>query len=408
MRTLFLKKTTIIFAALLLGFSQSYSQTGCTDPLANNYDPSATQNDGSCTYDVTSILPTNSYTLDATIDETSGLIYYNNSLWTQNDSADPNLYELNPADGAITNSVSLAPEINQDWEEISQDEDYVYVGDFGNNVNGNRTNLHIIRVSKASMQTGTLEMDIINFVYADQVDFTPTGANNTDYDCEAFIVTDDSIYLFTKEWVSKKTRLYKIPKTPGTHQAQLQDTYNVSGLVTGSVYKKDEGIIALSGYSNTLQPFVVLLYDFTAEDFFGANKRKLGLNLPFHQIEGITTVDGLNYFITNEKFTTIPTAQKLHTLDLTAYLGGYLSVSPVEGPVRFKIYPNPVTTTLQIEDNQSLFPLEYTIFDITARQVKQGVLTSQNANIDVSEFSSGTYILKLGQKTINSFRIIKE
>lgn len=328
MSALLLKKITLNISFLLLGTVHIYSQMGCTDILANNYDSNATQNDGSCTYDSESISVTNTHPLDAVISGTSGLIFWNDMLWTQNDHGDTNLYELNPSNGSIASKISLDPQVNNDWEEISQDQDYVYVGDFGNNVNGNRKDLKIIRVSKTSILAGTPQMDIINFTYEDQLDFTSKKSNNTDYDCEAFIITDTSIFLFTKEWVSNKTRVYKLPKTPGTYKAELQDTYDINGLVTGAVYNKGKGIIALSGYSNFLQPYIFLLYDFKEEDFFGGNKRKLGVNLPFYQVEGITTKDGLNYFITNEKFATTGTKQQLHTLDLTPYLEEFLKVLP--------------------------------------------------------------------------------
>lgn len=408
MRIFLFKNTALSIAFLLLCIGQIHSQMGCTDVYANNYDPTATQNDGTCTYDPTNVSTTNTYPLDIVISETSGLIYWNDMLWTHNDSDDDILYKLNPSDGSIAGNISLQPQINKDWEEISQDEDYVYVGDFGNNGNGNRTDLKIIRVSKTSILAGVPQMDIINFAYEDQIDFTPQGPNNTDYDCEAFIITDDAIFLFTKEWISNETRIYKLPKTPGTHQAELQDTFDINGLVTGAVYKKDEGIIALSAYTNFLQPYVFLLYDFTGEDFFGANKRKLGINLPYHQVEGITTEDGLNYFISNERFDTTGTIQQLHTLDLTSYLEEYLNVLLFEDSIQFKIYPNPTTSFLEIKNGQSLFPLKYSIVDTTARKVKEGTLTIQNPTIDISELAVGTYILNLDQKMSNSFRVIKK
>lgn len=314
-----LRKTTITILCILFGIWQIHSQ-GCTDPLANNYNLAATQNDGSCTYDPVIVSPINTYTLNTKLSETSGLIFWNDNLWTHNDNGDTNLYEIHPSNGSIMSSISLDPEINKDWEEISQDEDYVYVGDFGNNVNGNRTDLKILKVTKSSILAGIPHIEIINFTFEDQIDFSPKGANNTNYDCEAFIITDDYIFLFTKEWVSNETRVYKLPKIPGTYQAELQETYNIKGLVTGAAYNNEKGIIALSGYTNFLQPFIFLLYEFTENNFFGANKRRLDIDLPFYQVEGITTDDGLNFSISNESFETTGTTQQLHILDLKPYL----------------------------------------------------------------------------------------
>ena len=72
---------------------------------------------------------------------------------------------------------------NYDWEEISSDSLFIYVGDFGNNVNGNRTDLHILRIEKNSLLINSPVIDTISFTYSDQTDFTPTGSNNTDFDC---------------------------------------------------------------------------------------------------------------------------------------------------------------------------------------------------------------------------------
>lgn len=408
MKNLLHNYTATTIAFFLLGIVQLYSQMGCTDALANNYDSTAIQNDGSCTYDAVNISPTDSFLLDEVLSETSGLIYWNEFLWTHNDSDDITLYKLNPSDGSINGNISLEPEINKDWEAISQDEDYIYVGDFGNNDNGNRTDLKILRISKNSILAVSPEIDIINFAYEDQIDFTPQGSNNTDFDCEAFIVTDNAIFLFTKEWVSNKTRVYKLPKTPGTFQAQLQDSFDINGLVTGAVYKDDDRIIGLSGYNNLLRPYVILLYDFMEEDFFGGNKRRLNLNLPFHQIEGITTEDGLNYFLTNEKFTPTETPQKLHTVDLTPYLEQYLNVLKVEDSAEIKIFPNPTKSMIKIKNNKTSYPVNYIITDTAARTLKQGKLIDKNSVIDISEFSSGTYFFKLGGKGSNTFRVIKE
>ena len=400
-------KTTIIIVLCLFGFSPIFAQIGCTDPLANNYNSAATQNDGSCTYNNTIVSPTNSFPLDITLSETSGLIFWNGKLWSHNDNGDTNLYEIDPNTATISGTVALSSQMNVDWEEIAQDADYVYVGDFGNNVNGNRTDLKILRVSKSSITAGAPQTDIINFSYNDQTDFTPQGANNTDFDCEAFIISEESIFLFTKEWVSGKTRVYKLPKIPGNYQAEFQETFDVDGLITGAVFKKNEGIIALSGYNSILQPFVFLLYDFTGEAFFSGNKRKLNLNLPFHQVEGITTEDGLNFFITNERFNTTGTIQKLHILNLTQYLDQQLNISTTEFD-QFKIYPNPASSYIEILNTRNNYPLNFTIIDSTARTVMKGNLENKNSKITISELATGTYILQIGEKEIQSFRVIKK
>ncbi len=120
---------------------------GCTDPQADNYDPSANFNDGSCTYYPISVSPGSTFRLSDKIQETSGLIIWDGNLWTHNDNDDLKIYGLDTTDTQIERTFSLEGVVNQDWEEISQDNSHIYIGDIGNNVNGNRTNLHILRLN---------------------------------------------------------------------------------------------------------------------------------------------------------------------------------------------------------------------------------------------------------------------
>ncbi|MES2485573.1 MAG: T9SS C-terminal target domain-containing protein, partial [Bacteroidota bacterium] len=300
---------------------------GCTDPLSSSYKANATVNDGSCTYGSASVSAESTVTLPTSIDETSGLIIWNNSLYTINDDTDTNIYRLDPVNGNILQTIALPGTTNQDWEEIAQDAANIYIGDFGNNVSGNRNNLNILKISKASLLNNSPVIEYINFSYANQTSFTPTANNATDFDCEAMVVTNNGIYLFTKQWTSQQTSLYSLPKTPGTHVAQLQGTLNVSGLITGATYLEDKKLVVLSGYSTLVSPFMYLLYDFQGQDFLSGNRRKVTISASFHQIEAIATVDGLGYYLTNEHLQQggiINVAQKLHYIDMSQYLQTYL------------------------------------------------------------------------------------
>lgn len=309
----------------LITLSAKAQLSGCTDTLAKNYNPSAILNDGSCVYENTKIAPVFSITLSDTLKEISGLVYFEDQLWTHNDDADNNIYTLDTL-GKITNCFPLKGFKNNDWEEISQDSAFFYIGDFGNNARGIRKKLHILRIDKLSLKANNPQSDTISFAYSNQVDFTRSKANATDFDCEAFVVSKDSIYLFTKQWASKKTALYTIPKVPGNYIAQFKSELNVNGLVTGATYLEDKKIIVLCGYSKKLKPFLYLLYDFKNNDFFSGNKRKINLALPYYQVEGITTKNGLQYYISNEHFRLKPiikTPQQLHQLDLNPFLQLY-------------------------------------------------------------------------------------
>jgi len=237
------------------------------------------------------------------------------------------LYGLNPETGEISREYLLIGVENTDWEEISQDGEFIYIGDIGNNRSGNRTDLHILRIDKGSLQSGSPLIDTIWFSYGDQVDFIAQTANQTEYDCEAFVVTQDSIYLFTKQWLTSYTSLYAIPKSPGSFVARKRGTLNIQGLVSGASYFESDRLLVLCGYNSFLNPFLYLLYDYSGDHFFSGNKRKINLLLPFTQVEGLASPDGLLYHISNETFvreTLIETRAAIHLIDLKEYLGAYL------------------------------------------------------------------------------------
>jgi hypothetical protein len=111
----------------------------------------------------------------------------------------------------------------------------------------------------------------------------------------------------------RKSKLYALPKAPGTYVAKPQAEYNVDGLVTGATYIPSKRVIALSGYKIaglSFQPFIYLLYNYTGARIFSGNKRRLQLNPVFHQVEGIATIDGKQFFLTNEKLSNLITIRQ--------------------------------------------------------------------------------------------------
>lgn len=316
-----------IFFFLSFTFS-AYSQiSGCTDSNAKNYNEKAQANNGKCVYKQLKLKPEYSVRLSDSIKETSGLIAFDNLLWTHNDDHDKMIYGIDSL-GKIKRKIVLNEIQNHDWEEIAQDSTHIYIGDFGNNYSGNRSDLKIFKIEKQSFLEENPKIETISFMYSDQTDFSASKPNKTDFDCEAFIVSKDSIYLFTKQWKSSKTGIYSLSKNFGSQTAKLKGTLDTKGLVTGATYLKDKKLITLCGYSKIGKPFLFLLYDFQNQDFLSGNKRRIKLKLPFHQIEGIATTDGLHYFLTNEALVRKPVINvphQIHYFDLSSILLSYLS-----------------------------------------------------------------------------------
>lgn len=316
----------IVFFFLTITASVYAQIPGRTDPQAKNYSSAFAQNDGSCRYKKLKLKPEYSIRLSDSLKETSGLIAFNNLFWTHNDDHDTTIYGLDSL-GKIKKKIILSAVINHDWEEISQDRNHIYIGDFGNNYSGNRSDLKILKIEKKSFLEDNPKIETISFSYSDQTDFSPSKPNKTNFDCEAFIVSKDSIYLFTKQWKSSKTNIYVLSNQEGTQTAKLKATLDTKGLITGATYLENKKRIVLCGYTKVGKPFLYLLYDFKNQDFLSGNKRRIDLKLPFHQTEGIATKDGLHYFITNESLVRKPilnNPQQIHYFDLSSVLGLYL------------------------------------------------------------------------------------
>lgn len=405
---------------------------GCTDSLAINYDTNATVNDGSCEYEPVIINATEMGMLDSLLEGSSSLFFWNNGCWTFNDHNDSCLCRIDTANATVLESLCINGISGDDIEEISQDSLFLYFGDIGNN-NGSRHNLHILKISKESILNHTFAVDTIAFFYEDQTDFSPQP-RNTDFDSEAFVVSRDSIYLFTKQWTSAQTTIYSLPKTPGHHIARRGNTYNVNGLVTGATYLPEYQLAVLCGYDydsenmlSALHPFIVLLYDFQNEKFYSGNKRRLDFDfLTRAQVEAIATQNGLDYYITNEHFAAsvmgfnINSPAKLMRLDLREYLLPYLSrfgTFDNQNASRnshwqadnIHIYPNPATDRLYIHCPQNLSDAEYEIFNLNGQLMTEGILKDNIIYLNNRNLSAGKYILVLRKKEeVKTFSFIKK
>jgi hypothetical protein len=285
------KGSLLLLLLFLLPHFSSAQIAGCTDPQSVNFNPNAVINDGSCAYAITIHNPPFAFELPETVRETSGLLFINDKLWTFNDSGGTaELFAIDTATAQVVQTVSISNAFNIDWEGIALDDDYIYIGDFGNNA-GVRKDLVIYRISKHGIPlTGnaSLSAEKISFSYPDQNTFERSRTHN--FDCEAMITAGDNIFLFSKNRGDNKTKLYRLPKNPGVYVAELIETFDSKGLVTGADINEDENEIILTGYTNkTYLPFIWLLFDFRDYDFFSGNKRRIDLvNLTTTQVEGVT------------------------------------------------------------------------------------------------------------------------
>jgi hypothetical protein len=382
---------------------QAHAQSGCPDPQATNYNPAATANDGSCQYaPTTSALPLKTQLADE-VAETSGLLYTGGKLWTLNDSGNtPVLFRIDSTNGRVVQQVRLSNAANVDWEDLTADAKYVYVGDFGNNT-GNRRDLRILRVAQADLGSAatTATAEEINFSYPDQTDFTPRP-NQHNYDCEAFFFANDSLHLFTKNWVDLQTRYYTVPARPGAHVAHLKSTFNVNGLVTAAARNAAGTVTGLLGYNaHDGATFVWLLSGYRGTGFLQANKRRIELPnaLLTGQVEGLCFVGNTRAFVSNERFSNIVAniPPQLYTLRLGNWLPATtLATKNAASKVIFSAVPNPASHTLRVTRTSSE-AARLVLYDLLGRVMLTESLPAGRLThtLDLGTLAEGQYSLQL-------------
>lgn len=343
----FIIVSKLILAAVILFSIPSYGQEGCKDPAANNYNPSATINDGSCTYNPTSYTPPiKTDPINSILVEGSGLQWADDFLWSFNDGGGAAaIYRIDTITSKLLQTVNLEGASNIDWEDITFDGTYFYMGDFGNNADGARTDLKIYKFpisavpdykSNPVATIPSSQIEIINFTYSDQPQPpVSSSTNNTKFDCEAMIVDNGKIHLFTKNWINTNTTHYVINSLDaGSYIAAPVETLNTGYLVTAADKAPAQNVITLLGYQVTGfgNHFFTVLSDYNGEKYFNGNKRKI--NLPdatvMGQAEGLTFRNSTYGYISNERFErsigplTITVNQKLRSFNISNFIPIYV------------------------------------------------------------------------------------
>ena len=194
--------------------------------------------------------------LPISVYETSGLEIINNNLITINDSGNPsNLYYLNQ-DGELLFRRMFNELKNNDWEDLTADEEFIYIADIGNNFD-TRENLRII---KTPINPENNSFELINFNYPEQDDFSFKQLSF--YDAEGLISIGDYLFIFTKNRAKKITVLYRLPKKAGNHEAELIGEINVESIVTAADYSYEMKLLVLTSTFDFNEYFIVTIENF--------------------------------------------------------------------------------------------------------------------------------------------------
>lgn len=334
--------------------------------------------------------------LPSQLNETSGLLVLQDHVWTILDSGNPAaVYEVDPGDGSVIRAVELVGASNVDYEDIAADANWVYIGDFGNN-GGARTNLRVYRIPRSALEDEGItqvEVDSIRFSYADQFDFTPAyDANN--FDCEAFVVMDDSLFLFAKRWLDERTRLYVLPAVPGDHVAQVRGTFDTNGLVTSASWDGTDRLALLGHEGNPGQPFIWLFNSVNDHAFFAGGGIRRDVDLVSHQTEGIAWYTPDEWIISNELASGF--APSLWSIEVGQTVS---SNGPV--PVGPRLFPLPASDAVRIAGLKG--PAIVGVVDRTGREVEQFRVVPDQP-IDLRTLVPGMYTVAITEAQ-NTWRL---
>jgi len=227
--------------------------------------------------------------LSKKINETSGLIYVDDYIWTFNDSGgEAEIYKIDSKTGGILQTVKLNIAKNTDWEDITHDEDFIYIGDFGNN-RGNRKDLRIYKVNKSLINNSKeviVPSEIIAFSYNDQTSYVTNNRSNN-FDCESLVSFGDSLIIFSKNWMDGNTRMYKMPKLAGKYQLDPICSFEVNGLATGAEFNEETNALIMIGYADK-KPFFFYFKDFDGQQLGNHKVYKVKLGkMQGAQTEGV-------------------------------------------------------------------------------------------------------------------------
>ena len=238
---------------------------------------------------------TKDMSLSKKIDETSGLEIIDGQFITHNDSGgDPKLYYLDKK-GKIVFERTLEGVKNNDWEDITKDDKFIYVANMGNNFD-TRKNLSIV---KTPIDPSSSEAELIEFNYPEQVKFT-TAYSQSQYDAEALITIDDYLIILTKNKLKKITEIYALPKIAGKYEAKKIGSLNTQSIITGGDYDPDTKLLALTGTLIFNEYYILKIEDFDLESKKDYKIDMYEIPIGKTQVEAIKIIDSNTFWITSE------------------------------------------------------------------------------------------------------------
>lgn len=237
----------------------------------------------------------NDISLSKLIDETSGLEIIGNQFITHNDSGgEPKLYYLNKK-GKIVSERKITGVKNNDWEDITQDDQFIYVADMGNNYD-TRKNLSVIKIPRD--KNSVVDPEIIKFNYPEQNDFRYKKLSQ--FDAEALISINEFLIIFTKNRVTKKTDIYSLPKNGGEYEAKKIGSLNTQSIITGGDYDQENELLILTSTISFDEYYILKIKDFSLKNKKDYKIEMYEIPIGKTQVEAVKIIDSNTFWITSE------------------------------------------------------------------------------------------------------------
>ena len=232
--------------------------------------------------------------------ETSGLYCPQiGSAFTVNDSGNtPIIFNIDSS-GKIMDKKLISAK-NTDWEAITGDSQYFYIGDVGNNKGKRKfVQIHIVpkKVTPKKDSESSTNDTSLNLFYINN-SINNNEYLNHDYDAETLINLDDSLFLFSKSWNSGTLFIYQLNKIEATQYVDpVSEIMGLPGVITGGDFDRKNNQFILVGYKlngmGGFSPFMAILNrDFSLLNSFALSG--------YGQVEGVCVAPNAEVWFTQE------------------------------------------------------------------------------------------------------------
>jgi hypothetical protein len=353
--------------------------------------------------------------LPVVLQENSGMLALTaDSILFINDSNNPPLIYLADTTGVVLKEVYVTGFPNTDWEELAYDGgDRIFVGNFGNNLN-NRQDLSIGVLSlNELLSSDTVPLiDTILFSYARQNAFPPPPAKR-DYDVEAMIYHNDSLFLFSKnrrDPFDGKVYQYSLPAEGGTYNLSPVDSFSsgqglmLSYWITAAAYQEGTETLLLLGYDKLWR------FDNSKSPYFFNGKTPT-----VYSLNGLTPKEAIDFvedsliYMSDER--SALGQQRLYRASL---YNPTISLQETRGTTELTLKSNQVEDSLMLSlTTDKQVKLMYEIFSVEGLRMQYGklgeyALGQHDIQINIPDLAFGGYVLNvLIDNKPNAFRFIK-